>query len=85
MIDLIDKNTLRKELSKLPSEMGFVRKSDVMAILGNQKCAYDVDNVIKNLEELKTINVDIGFGTIINTLRKDVVIDVVKEGRLSGK
>ena len=41
MGQLIDKTALRKELSKLPSEMGFVRKSDVMQILGNQKCSYD--------------------------------------------
>ena len=41
MGQLIDKTVLRKELSKLPSEMGFVRKSDVMQILGRQKCAYD--------------------------------------------
>ena len=49
MGQLIDKAVLRKELSKLPSEMGFVRKSDVMQILGNQKCAYDVDKVIKRI------------------------------------
>ena len=40
MVQLIDKTALRKELSKMPSEMGFVRKSDVMQILGSQKCAY---------------------------------------------
>ena len=42
MGQLIDKTVLRKELSKLPSEMGFVRKSDVMQILGSQKCAYNI-------------------------------------------
>lgn len=36
MGQLIDKTVLRKELSKLPSEMGVVRKSDVMQILGSQ-------------------------------------------------
>lgn len=36
MNDLISKNILRKELSKLPSEMGYVRKSDVMQILNKQ-------------------------------------------------
>lgn len=41
MGQLIDKAVLRKELSKLPSEMGFVRKSDVMQILGSQKCVSD--------------------------------------------
>lgn len=42
MGQLIDKTVLRKELSKLSSEMGFVRKSDVMQILGSQKCAYNI-------------------------------------------
>ena len=51
MGQLIDKTALRKELSKLPSEMGFVRKSDVMQILGRQKCAYNIDKVVKELEE----------------------------------
>ena len=51
MGQLIDKTELRKELSKLPSEMGFVRKSDVMQILGSQKCVYDVDKVLKKLEQ----------------------------------
>lgn len=51
MGQLIDKTVLRKELSKLPSEMGFVKKSDVMQILGNQKCSYDVDKVVKKLEQ----------------------------------
>ena len=51
MNDLISKRTLRKELSKLSSEMGYVRKSDVMQILGEQKCVYDVDRVIEELKE----------------------------------
>ena len=50
MGQLIDKAILRKELRKLPSEMGFVRKSNVMQILSNQKCVYDVDKVIKQIE-----------------------------------
>lgn len=36
MNDLISKSTLRKELSKLSSEMGYVRKTDVMQILNKQ-------------------------------------------------
>lgn len=47
MSDLISKSILRKELSKLPSEMGYVRKSDVMQILGEQKCVCDVDRIEK--------------------------------------
>lgn len=42
MEQLIDKTVLRKELSTLQSEMGFVRKSDVMQILDSQKCAYNI-------------------------------------------
>lgn len=36
MSDLVSKSILRKELSKLPSEMGYVRKSEVMQILNKQ-------------------------------------------------
>ena len=36
MSDLINKSILRKELSQLPSEMGYVRISDVMQILDRQ-------------------------------------------------
>ena len=61
MGQLIDKTALRKELSKLPSEMGFVRKSDVMQILGEQKCAYDVDKVVEKLEEVKNKDTEIAL------------------------
>lgn len=37
MYDLISKSALRKELSKLPSRMGYVKKSEVMGILGCQE------------------------------------------------
>ena len=36
MSDLMSKSILRKELPKLPSEMGYVRKSEVMQILNKQ-------------------------------------------------
>ena len=51
MGQLIDKTVLRKELSKLPSEMGFVRKSDVMQMFGNK-------NAYQNFLKIKdSINV----------------------------
>ena len=61
MGQLIDKTVLRKELSKLPSEMGFVRKSDVMQILGSQKCAYNIkeernktlDEIVNQIDEFQ--------------------------------
>ena len=52
----------------------------IIDIIKNQPTAYDVDKVVEQLEELKTINVDISFGTIIRTLRKDVVLEIVKGG-----
>ena len=76
MGQLIDKTVLRKELSKLPSEMGFVRKSDVMQILGNQKCAYNIKNIKeernKTLDEvLKSCDIECGFysGDVKNLTR----------------
>mgnify|MGYP004647328433 CR=1 FL=1 len=81
MGQLIDKTVLRKELSKLPSEMGFVRKSDVMQILGSQKCAYDIDTVVEQLKRcygiVRSTSVDYAEGL------KDAyerAIDIVKAG-----
>ncbi len=44
------------------------------------KTAYDVDKVVAELEKAKTINVDVGFGTIYKAIRKDAVIEIVKAG-----
>lgn len=48
---LINKSILRKDLSALSSKNGYVRKSDVMQILGEQKCAYNPDKVVEQLEQ----------------------------------
>ena len=73
MGQLIDKTALRKELSTLPSEMGFVRKSDVMQILGSQKCAYNIkEEKNKTLDEvLKACDIECGFysGDVKNLTR----------------
>ena len=73
MGQLIDKTVLRKELSKLPSEMGFVRKSDVMQILGSQKCTYNIkEERNKTLDEvLKACDIECGFysGDVKNLTR----------------
>ncbi len=63
MEQLIDKTALRKELSKLSSEMGFVKKSDVMRILGRHKCAYNIkEEKNKILDEvLKACDIECGF------------------------
>lgn len=44
------------------------------------KTAYDVDKVVAELEKAKTINVDVGFGTIYKAIRKDAAIEIVKAG-----
>ena len=85
MGQLIDKTVLRKELSKLPSEMGFVRKSDVMQILGRQKCAYDIkEEKNKILDEvLKACDIECGFysGDVKNLTRHVLmrVLDGLRE------
>lgn len=84
MGQLIDKTVLRKELSKLPSEMGFVRKSDVMQILGSQKCAYNIkEEKNKILDEvLKACDIECGFysGDVKN-LTRHVLMRVLDELR----
>lgn len=36
--------------------------------------------LIEEIEKAKTINVDVGFGTIYETIKKDVVLEIVKRG-----
>ena len=85
MGQLIDKTVLRKELSKLPSEMGFVRKSDVMQILGRQKCTYNIkEERNKTLDEvLKTCDIECGLysGDVKNLTRHILmrVLDGLRE------
>ena len=84
MGQLIDKTALRKELSKLPSEMGFVRKSDVMQILGSQKCAYNIkEERNKTIDEvLNACDIECGFysGDVKN-LTRHVLMRVLDELR----
>ena len=80
MGQLIDKTALRKELSKLPSEMGFVRKSDVMQILGSQKCAYNIkEERNKTLDEvLKACDIECGFYSgDVNNLTRYILMRVL--------
>ena len=80
MSDLISKSILRKELSKLPSEMGYVRKSDVMQILGEQKCVSDVDRVIEELKEAAYRIDDSVTLSSRDVVNEEDAIDIVKEG-----
>ena len=75
---LINEEVLMKDIQNTITEKSST--IDWMNLIYRQPTAYDVDKVVEQLEELKTINVDISFGTIIRTLRKDVVLEIVKGG-----
>ena len=80
MGQLIDKTALRKELSTLPSEMGFVRKSDVMQILGSQKCAYNIkEEKNKMLDKvLKACDIECGlYSSDVKNLTRHVLMRVL--------
>lgn len=80
MRQLIDKTVLRKELSGLPSEMGFIRKSDVMQILGSQKCAYNIkEERNKTLDEvLRVCDIECGlYSGDVKNLTRHVLMRVL--------
>lgn len=85
MGQLIDKAVLRKELSKLPSEMGFVRKSDVMQILGSQKCAYNIKSIVEQLGDYGNEEMDHYRNTSYEKCIEECIhkaINIVKAGRI---
>lgn len=54
MVSMINKAILRKDLGKLPSVKGMVRKSDVMAVVGKQKeLSLEADVLLASIKELK--------------------------------
>ena len=54
MVSMINKAILRKDLGKLPSVKGMVRKSDVMAVVGKQKeLSLESDVLLASIKELK--------------------------------
>ena len=84
---LIDEGKLIKVLEERATNeaiCGYMTAYDVTNSIidevKEQPTAYEPDKVVEQLENLKTINVDIGFGTLANTLRKEVVLDIVKGG-----
>lgn len=52
---LIEKTMLRNALSELPSKMGFVKKSEVMKILGRQR-GCDIDSIVNRLLEYEDLD-----------------------------
>ena len=61
----------------------YIMIDDLVKLLDEQPTAYDVDEVVKELEEkARTVNV-IGYGTIYEAINKDVAIEIVKHGGVS--
>ena len=82
MSDLISRSKVIAVLEKLEehSLTGKMDISNAIYLLENQPTSYDIDKVVEELEKVKTINIDVGFGTIYKTIRKDTVIEIVKQG-----
>lgn len=55
-------------------------EEEIQTIIDDIPTAFDGDKVVAELEKAKTINVDVGFGTIYKAIRKDVAIEIVKAG-----
>ena len=80
---LINKSILRKDLSALPTENGYVRKSDVMQILGEQKCAYNIESIVKQLGDYGNEEMDYYRNTPYEKCIEECVhkaIEIVKGG-----
>ena len=81
---LINKSILRKDLSALSSKNGYVKKSDVMRILGEQECAYNLDKVLELLEYQKSIwnHDEVADQKMAEAKQKayDMAIKIVKSG-----
>ena len=57
----------------------YIMIDDLVKLLDEQPTAYDVDEVVKELEEkARTVNV-IGYGTIYEAINKDVAIEIVQQ------
>ena len=86
MSDLISRSELLEEIKSLSIVLNGKQifsddaKDTILRIINEQPTAYSVDRVVAELEEVKTINVDVGYGTIYKTIRKDIAIEIVKQG-----
>ena len=77
---LIDADELHRKLFEIGCHKSKLHPMDVMKMIEEQPTAYSVEKVVEEFEKAKTINVDVRFGTIYKTIRKDVAIEIVKQG-----
>lgn len=71
----LDRNTVGEITSQTEINVG-----ELASLIADEPTAYDVDGVIEEFEGMKTINVDVGHGTIYKTIRKDVAIEIINQG-----
>lgn len=74
----LDRNTVGETTSQTEINVG-----ELASLLKDEPTAYDIDKVVKEFKKAKTISCDIGFGTIIDTIRKDVALETIKQGYVS--
>ena len=83
---LIDADTLIKDLSYLYTKNHIpvdMRAKGVLTTIMEQPTAYDVDKVVKEINEWTfNANIDVGDGTVMNhnLIVRDTAIDIVKAG-----
>lgn len=75
MNDLVSRSKIIEEIETCGGDVESLHK-----YIREMPTAYDIDKVFKELEKAKTINVDVGFGTIYETIQKDVALEIVKRG-----
>lgn len=78
--ELLGEDIDLEDFSSLVQDAVMAYRNMAIDTIKNQPTAYSVDKVVEELEKAKTINVDVGFGTIYKTIRKDVALEIVKRG-----
>lgn len=83
---LIDADTLIKDLSYLYTKNHIpvdMRAKEILTTIMEQPTAYDVDKVVKEINEWTfNANIDVGGGKVMNhnLIVRDIAIEIVKAG-----
>lgn len=83
---LIDADTLIKNLSYLYTKNHIpvdMRAKEILTTIMEQPTAYDVDKVVKEINEWTfNANIDVGGGKVMNhnLIVRDIAIEIVKAG-----
>lgn len=86
MMRLIDADTLIKNLSYLYTKNHIpvdMRAKEILTTIMEQPTAYDVDKVVKEINEWTfNANIDVGGGKVMNhnLIVRDIAIEIVKAG-----